>query len=132
MLTPATLQTTLPLRPRGVAQGPVQPSKVKGIAAKWHDYISKSDNDLDKWKQLCSDLGKPSDTFTSKTQCRKALRGVWVNIHDFLAAENKPKDVRFFKSERALAAYTRKTHKVFPRRDIKQGDPLRDLLAHIL
>lgn len=63
---------------------------------------------------------------------QQALKGVWVNIHDFLAAENKPKDVRFFESERALAAYTRKTRKIFPRCEIKQGNPLRDLLAHIL
>ncbi|KAK7741091.1 hypothetical protein SLS63_000644 [Diaporthe eres] len=124
---PPPNQTTLPLRPRGA-----QPGKGKAIAAKWYDYFGTNDNDLAKWKQLCSDLGKPSDTFTSKTQCRKALKGVWVNIHDFLAAENKPEDVRFFESERALAAYTRKSHKVFPRREITQGNPLRDLLAHIL
>lgn len=65
---PPPNQTTLPLRPRGVAE---QPSKGKGIAAKWYDYFGTNDNDLTKWKQLCSDLGKPSDTFTSKTQCRK-------------------------------------------------------------
>lgn len=69
--SPGTLQMTLPLRPRGVAQRPEKPSKDKGIAAKWYDYFGTNDNDLAKWKQLCSDLGKPSDTFTSKTQCRK-------------------------------------------------------------
>lgn len=63
---PPPNQTTLPLRPRGA-----QPSKGKAIAAKWYDYFGTNDNDLAKWKQLCSDLGKPSDTFTSKTQCRK-------------------------------------------------------------
>lgn len=62
----------------------------------------------------------------------QALKGVWVNIHDFLDAENKPNDVVFFKSERALAAYTLNTRKLFPRRKISQGSPLRDLLAHIL
>lgn len=62
----------------------------------------------------------------------QALRGVWVNIHDFLAAENKPDDVVFFKSQRQLALYTLKTKKIFPRREIPPGSPLRDLLARIL
>lgn len=61
----------------------------------------------------------------------QALKGVWVNIHDFLDAENKPEDVRFFKSERALAAYTLKTRKIYPRRLVSRESPLRDLLAHI-
>lgn len=71
MSSPNPVQMTLPLRPRGVVQSPVQPRKAKNIKAKWVDYFGTNDNDLAKWKQLCSDLGKPSDTFTSKTQCRK-------------------------------------------------------------
>ncbi|KKY38413.1 hypothetical protein UCDDA912_g01731 [Diaporthe ampelina] len=130
------LQTTLPIRARGVPQTPVrpqgEPQEEKDIAGKWDEYFGKNDNDLTKWKRLCHDLGKPSETFTSKTQCRNALKGVWVNIHDFLAAENKPDDVVFFKSERALAAYTRRTRKLFPRHEVTRGSPLRDLLAHIL
>lgn len=74
MSTENPLQTTLPLRPRGVAQEPVQPEEEQTIAAMWYDYFGKNDNDLAKWKQLCRDLGKPSESFTSKTQCRK-VRG---------------------------------------------------------
>lgn len=62
----------------------------------------------------------------------QALKGVWVNIHDFLRADNKPEDVRFFESERALSAYTLTSRKMFPRNSITPGSPLRDLLAHIL
>lgn len=62
----------------------------------------------------------------------QALKGVWVNIHDFLAAEDKPGDVVFYASERQLSKYTLRSHKVFPRRDIPHGSPLRDLLARIL
>lgn len=64
--------------------------------------------------------------------CVQALKDVWINIHDFLAAKHKPGDVVFFLSERELATYTRKTRKFFPRRNISRGSPLRDLLAHIL
>lgn len=68
------LQTTLPLRPRSVSQGPVQPKKKKDIVAKWDAYFGTNQEDLAKWKQLCRDLGKPSESFTSKNQCRK-VRG---------------------------------------------------------
>lgn len=84
MSTPDSLHTNLPLRPREVAQEPVQPKEEKdieeqprekkNIAAKWDDYFGTNDNNLDKWKQLCRDLGKPSESFTSKRQCRK-VRG---------------------------------------------------------
>ncbi|KAL1883198.1 hypothetical protein Daus18300_000256 [Diaporthe australafricana] len=137
MPTQDSSHTSLPIRVRGVAQRPRQPKKKekkanKDLVAKWNDYFGQNDNNLAKWQQLCCDLGKPGETLTSKTKCRKALKGVWVNIHDFLHAENKPEDVRFFESERALSAYTLSTHKVFPRNEITPGSPLRDLLAHIL
>lgn len=74
MSTPNTLDTTLPLRPREVAQEAVQPKEEKDIAAKWDDYFGSNDNDLDKWKQLCRDLGYRSESFTSKRQCRR-VRG---------------------------------------------------------
>lgn len=71
MSTQNPVQATLPMRPRGKAQGAARPIREKGIVAEWDDYFGKNDNDLAKWKQLCRDLGKPADTFTSKTQCRK-------------------------------------------------------------
>lgn len=84
MSTPNTLDTTLPLRPREVAQEAVQPKEEKDIeaqprekkdiAAKWDDYFGTNDNDLDKWKQLCRDLGYRSESFTSKRQCRRVRR----------------------------------------------------------
>ncbi|KAK2610446.1 hypothetical protein N8I77_003874 [Diaporthe amygdali] len=123
-------QMTLSIRPK-----PGQPKKKEKVNEKievlWESYFGPNDNNLAKWKQLCRDLGKPGETYTSKTQCRKALRGVWVNILDFLLAENKPEDVWFFKSERDLSAYTLRTRKIFPRHKVSLESPLRDLLAHI-
>lgn len=71
MSTQNSLQTTLPLRPRGVAQRPEQPKDKKNIAAKWDEYFGKNDNNLAMWQKLCRDLGKSTETLTSKTKCRK-------------------------------------------------------------
>ncbi|KAK7744964.1 hypothetical protein SLS53_003197 [Cytospora paraplurivora] len=103
------------------------------IQETWHQYFGTDDNDLARWQQLGRDLGIPEKKLTSKTQIRKALRGIWVNIHDFLYhAKIKPQDVEFFESEGQLSDYTIRTQKIFPRKFITPGSPLRDLLAHIL
>ena len=54
-----------------------------------------------------------------------------MNIHDFLAAVSAKKPVHHFRSERALAAYTKETGKVYPKNLVPKGSPLRRLLAHI-
>ncbi len=61
----------------------------------------------------------------------QALRGVWVNIIDFLDAVQRGEQVPRHQSEKALAAYSRKTQKIYPKRRIKKGSPLEALLAHI-
>lgn len=63
----------------------------------------------------------------------KALKKVWVNITDFLAAirtGNTPYLHRF-RNEWELAEYTKRTHKVYPRALVVQGSPLTRLLARI-
>ncbi|ROW18259.1 hypothetical protein VPNG_00135 [Cytospora leucostoma] len=105
----------------------------KKIQEEWDQYFGTNDNDLASWQRLGRDLGIPEAKLTSKTQIRKALKGIWVNIHDFLyRAKNKPQDVEFFESERQLSDYTVRTKKIFPRKNISPGSPLRELLAHIL
>jgi hypothetical protein len=61
----------------------------------------------------------------------QALGGVWVNIWQFLDAKEKGKPVRKFASEAALASWTIKKRKIFPKEKAKQGGPARALLAHI-
>lgn len=83
---------------------------------------------------------------------KQALQHVWININDFLeqirmrdeAAMNlgddaareealqQPIKVDFFPTQRALAEYTIKSGKVFPRRHITKESPLKLLLAEIL
>lgn len=74
MSTQNPLHMTLPIRCRAAAQGPVHINEKNDIVEKWDEYFGKNDDDLSKWKKLCRELGKPSETFTSKTQCRK-VRG---------------------------------------------------------
>ena len=42
--------------------------KIPEVVQKWDDYFNT--NDLPSWQKLMKDLGF-TDTFTSKTQCRK-------------------------------------------------------------
>ncbi|KAJ4394678.1 hypothetical protein N0V93_003897 [Gnomoniopsis smithogilvyi] len=107
---------------------------------------------LEPWVRLCRDLGVQGP-LNSKTQCKKALANIRVNIRDFLdaidarastaacyvdpvardAILNNPLGVRFFDSEWSLAAYTLANHRVYSRREIRanQEHPLRLLMAHI-
>jgi hypothetical protein len=61
----------------------------------------------------------------------QALKGIWVNIYDFLDAKAEGMQVRRFKSQRALAAYTVKSEKIYPKKKAKEGGPIKILLAHI-
>lgn len=82
---------------------------------------------------------------------KQALKNIWINIVDFLAAVRArdtaaeaiqdeqareaalaaPVQVRFFTSQAKLARYTVQTGKVFPRRHIAEDSPLKLLMAHI-
>ncbi|PSS03587.1 hypothetical protein BD289DRAFT_478421 [Coniella lustricola] len=123
--------------------------KNKAIVNAWKNYMI--DESLEEnWQRFLHDLGLGD--FKSKSQCKKALRSKWINIHDFLAAVEerdkavklivdealreeefmRPVNVTFFKSERALAQYTLTTQKIFPRSKIAKESPLKLLLANIL
>jgi hypothetical protein len=60
------------------------------------------------------------------------LRNVWVNIWDFLSAVRSGEAVKLWNSEKALAAYTLRDGKIYPKKAAKQSGPVRGLLAHIL
>ncbi|RYP70170.1 hypothetical protein DL769_005049 [Monosporascus sp. CRB-8-3] len=111
-----------------------QPSESAGaspaIVRNWEQYFGAGD--LQDWQRLMKDLGFDEQQFNSKTQCRKALKNVWVNIHDFLAAVRVGETPHRFRSEFELAQYTRSTDKIYPRKRVKKGSPLCSLLANIL
>jgi hypothetical protein len=51
----------------------------------------------------------------------KALRGISVNIWDFLESRREGTPVKMFPSKTALAKYTRKTKKFYPLEEAKEG-----------
>ncbi|KAL2756362.1 hypothetical protein ACRALDRAFT_210464 [Sodiomyces alcalophilus JCM 7366] len=98
------------------------------LLALWEAYFGQGT--LSDWQRLMADLGFQRE-FASKTQCRKVLRSVWVNIPQFLEAGSKPSDVLVFASQRRLAHYTKLTGRIFPNLNIPPGSPLRKLLGHV-
>ncbi|KAI0416082.1 hypothetical protein F5X98DRAFT_376062 [Xylaria grammica] len=99
------------------------------VAMEWEKYMGRGD--LEDWQRLMKDLGFEEE-FPSKTQCRKALKTIWVNIPDFLDAVKGGQPVYRFENQHQLAAYTRKWRRYFPKRNITKGSPLRQLLAQIV
>ncbi|GAP83335.1 hypothetical protein SAMD00023353_0203150 [Rosellinia necatrix] len=98
------------------------------VVERWEVYMGMGE--LEDWQRLMKDLGFEEE-FPSKTQCRKALKTVWVNIHDFLNAIENGQPVPCFPSQRDLARYTKENGLFYPRRKIRKGSPLRQLLAQI-
>ncbi|KAB5536655.1 hypothetical protein GE09DRAFT_335098 [Coniochaeta sp. 2T2.1] len=98
------------------------------VVAAWDAYFGEGTTA--DWARFCVDLGLEGD-FTSKTKCKKAMKNVWINIHDFLEAEDK-QDVPRFTDERTLSIYTRFSGRVYPRKEIRRDSPLKLLLANIL
>ncbi|KAF2965148.1 hypothetical protein GQX73_g8418 [Xylaria multiplex] len=98
------------------------------IVGEWGKYMGRGD--LEDWQRLMRDLGFEEE-FVSKTQCRKTLKAVWVNIHDFLDAVKKGEPVHHFESQDQLARYTIKNRLFYPKKNIEKGSPLRQLLAQI-
>ncbi|KAK7952074.1 uncharacterized protein PG986_007802 [Apiospora aurea] len=108
--------------------GEAKRSKSPQIVKRWDDYFQ--DDVLENWQRLMKDLGFQEE-FRSKTQCRNALKKVWINIYDFLDAVKAGKPVYQFKTEVELSHYTKKTGRVYPKRHIQKGSPLARLMAHI-
>ncbi|KAK5117534.1 hypothetical protein LTR62_004956 [Meristemomyces frigidus] len=74
---------------------------------------------LEAWQTLCTDLGvEMADTIT---QCKKHLKPPYVNIYDFVKAQESGEPCKFFKSYEQLCAYTKKTGQFFPLKKAKQN-----------
>ncbi|KAH8157174.1 hypothetical protein CIB48_g11070 [Xylaria polymorpha] len=110
------------------SQQAVVVAKKPTVVVEWEKYMG--DGELEDWQRLMKDLGF-EENFPSKTQCRKALKTVWVNIPDFLRAVKKGHPVYHFQSQSDLAEYTKKHQRFYPRNSIDPHSPLKQLLAHI-
>ena len=59
------------------------------------------------------------------------MKGVWVNIWDFLEAKRAGTLVKRWPTEKALAKYTISHGLIYPKKRAKKSGPLRILLASI-
>ncbi|KAE8449381.1 hypothetical protein EG329_008282 [Mollisiaceae sp. DMI_Dod_QoI] len=102
----------------------------KTIVREFERYFGDTSK-LDNWQRLCGDVGLDDD-LPSISKCRVALKKVWVNIYDLVdAVRNDTCPPKRFRSQQALANYTVREEKIFPRQKAKDGGPVRALLAHI-
>ncbi|KAL6919266.1 hypothetical protein ACHAPO_004378 [Fusarium lateritium] len=116
----------LTLTPRTLSESSI---KRMSLLEQWNDYFQKGN--LEDFQRLCVDLGLPGD-LPSKTKCRQALKGVNVNIKQFLACDDKPHGVTLFKSRSALMRWTKKNKAFFPKRQVPNGSPLSTLLKVLI
>ncbi|OAA61196.1 hypothetical protein SPI_05220 [Niveomyces insectorum RCEF 264] len=86
---------------------------------------------LASWQQLVADLGIDG-YYPSKTQCKKAIKTVHVNIRDFLDAIRNDEPVRRFPSRAALQRYTLANHRFYKKKKIVPGSPLAALLETLV
>ncbi|KAK3722182.1 hypothetical protein LTR37_002615 [Vermiconidia calcicola] len=84
---------------------------------------------LEKWQLLCQDLGV--DAGPSINKCKTALKGIYVNIVDFVAAKQAGEEVHLFRSYKALQTYILRTGKVFPLKRAKQSPILNWMLIDV-
>ncbi|KAF3056606.1 hypothetical protein GL218_06708 [Daldinia childiae] len=110
---------------------PDQARKKTRYSEHWLRYFQSGD--LDIWQTMMSILGfADSHLFTSKNQCRKALKHTWVNIVDFFEAIGTSSPPRFFPNSYQLGRYTIRTGKFFPKKLLPKGSPLRQLFSKIV
>ncbi|KAL1759566.1 hypothetical protein FB107DRAFT_287570 [Schizophyllum commune] len=87
--------------------------------------------DLLAWQSLCGTIGVGggAEALRSIKACKKALAEVYVNIVDLVdAAQAGTKIRRTFGSSQALAAYIKRTKKIFPKEKAKSNPLLQRFL----
>ncbi|KAG6116485.1 hypothetical protein E4U13_001816 [Claviceps humidiphila] len=87
----------------------------------------ENDEKVDVLQQLCRKL-EIDPIPQSITACKKAIKGVYVNIIDFIDCERTGEPIHKFASLAHLRRYTKKTGKFFPREQAKRSLLLRFLL----
>jgi len=85
---------------------------------------------LQSWQALCIEVGI-TDVPRSITGCKKALKGVWVNIVDLIDARRTGKPVERHESMLALRAYIKRTKKIYPKDAAKQNGFLKAFLITV-
>ncbi|KAH9980912.1 hypothetical protein BGW80DRAFT_1453864 [Lactifluus volemus] len=97
------------------------------LAADFNATYGTDMNCLENWHALCHVIGiDPIPEGISA--CRKAVKSKHINLVDLVYHVDQ---VEMFPSVKALAKYSKKNGKIFPRESAKAGGILRYLLRHI-
>ncbi|THH09544.1 hypothetical protein EW146_g8659 [Bondarzewia mesenterica] len=96
----------------------------------FHKYFGENVSSLQAWQDLCRQLGVVIDGMPpgSITECKRLLKGVYVNIVDLVDSQISGNTVKTFSSAKDLSKYIRRTGKVFPRERAKANPLLRQFL----
>ncbi|KAI0648427.1 hypothetical protein C8Q79DRAFT_1008753 [Trametes meyenii] len=90
-------------------------------------------NNLQGWQRLCRHLGldEPEHYLGSITDCKKALKPVFVNIIDLIDSVKMETRPKIFNSADALARYIDNTGKAYPREKAKTSPLLSNFLIEV-
>ncbi|KAI4524288.1 hypothetical protein K525DRAFT_194353 [Schizophyllum commune Loenen D] len=92
--------------------------------------FGSNEADLNAWRRLCTTVGvEGGEAFGSIGECKKALKGTFVNIVDLVDAANAGKTVsKTFNSANKLRAYSLTMGKIFPKKRAKSNPLLKFFL----
>ncbi|TRM63678.1 hypothetical protein BD626DRAFT_495051 [Schizophyllum amplum] len=95
--------------------------------------FGKDEDSLRAWQGLCSAIGiSRVDKLKSVSECRKALKGVHVNIVDLVDAANAKTTIcETFARKKLLAEYTAETDKIYPLKAAKENPLLHQFLVKL-
>ncbi|KAL4899045.1 hypothetical protein BDW74DRAFT_184153 [Aspergillus multicolor] len=85
---------------------------------------------LESYQNLCRVLNPDEPVPASITQCRKALKCVYVNLIDLIDAMRMETEVPRFPNIKALRANIKETERIFPKAAAKKG-VLKELLKEV-
>ncbi|PVI04567.1 hypothetical protein DM02DRAFT_624851 [Periconia macrospinosa] len=108
------------------SQGGVGINAIDAINAYFDNTYGTDVGKLEVWQQICIDVGLEAPA--TITKCKKALKGVLVNIHDFLE-DSRP--VPRFRSYNAFCAYT-KAGRTYPLHKAKQDGFIKIFLKTVI
>ncbi|KAK4997340.1 hypothetical protein LTR66_003222 [Elasticomyces elasticus] len=99
------------------------------VAGKFTSHYGVDASRLEKWQEICHDCGIPV-VLTSIKQCKKALKGLSINIYHLLEAKRDGRIPHRFPSKSALVKYMEEhPDKKFPLHSAKANEFLRVLLV---
>jgi len=101
------------------------------MVMQFNDFFGTDVNDIRSWHNLCQVLNIVPVP-EGLGACKKAVKAVYVNLVDLVDMKRTGKVAQQFNSEKELSVYSKKTEKIFPKKEAKAGGVLRFLLRHIM